>query len=185
MWNGKEFRFAWSEQAPPQYRFQAAYDGDYFSFIGLFDRAEAMYARAVTDNSLKPGSYADWMTDGHCPLKDDDRPDKTEPSQIKAYAAFRLVELYARMNQNKSGKKEMQFLENNFPQNSPGYIYASLAGLFWQEYEKQADISSACAVVQKKSEDNKAAVFGLFGEYGYFNLGPNIDTICPFGSLPE
>ncbi len=184
MWEGDLYQYMWSEFAAPQYRFQAAYDGDYYSYLGLFRTAETMYLRAVFDSSLQPGSYVDWSRDGECPLAENAKPDATEPQKIQAYARFRLVELLVRVGRVLEAQTHWDFLRTHFPIGAPGHIYSYLANAFWWEYVKEEDVSAACAVVKQEAEKNKAEVFGLFGAYGQWNPGPTVDNICPFSSPP-
>jgi hypothetical protein len=182
MWDGQYYRSMWRDPGVPEYRFQAALDGDYYSGIGLFDRAEMPYLRAVFDESLKPGSTADWKKDAGCLLGPDEKPDPTEPPRIKAYARFRLVELYVHIGRVMEAESHRTYLRTNYPLGAPGYIYAYLANTFWWEYVKDEDITAACAAVRLEAERFQADVFGLFENYGTLNPGPTLDTICPFSS---
>lgn len=182
MWDGEYYQYMWEEWAKPLYRFEAAHDGDYFASIGLYDRAETMYLRAVFDESLKPGSDADWRKDGGCPLGEDEKPDTTEPPRIRAYARFRLVELFTRVGRVMEAESHRSYLRTNYPLGNPGYIYAYLANTFWWEYVKDENISAACAAVIRAAEENEKDVFGLFEEYGYLNPGPMLENICPFSA---
>jgi hypothetical protein len=182
MWDGDLYQYMWREFAAPEYRFQAAYDGDYYSYLGLFRNAETMYLRAVFDSSLRPGSYGDWTRDGECPQAGDNKPDATEPRKIQAYARFRLVELLVRAGRVLEAQMHWDFLRTNFPIGAPGHIYSYLANVFWWEYVKEENVAAACAVVKQEAEKNKAEVFGLFGAYGQWNPGPTVENICPFSS---
>jgi len=185
MWVGEYFQYMWRENAPPVYRFQAALDGDYFSSLGLFDRAEIKYLRAVFDESLKPGSRGDWMRDGSCPSIHEVLADLTEPPRIRAYARFRLVELYVNIGRVMEAESHRTYLRTNYPLGSPGYIYAYLANAFWWEYVKNEDVTAACTVVRQEAEKFQTDVFGLFDNYGYSDSIPSLDNICPFTSPAE
>jgi hypothetical protein len=184
MWDGEYYRYMWSEYVAPLYRFQAAFDGDYFTSLGLDDRAEVSYSNTINSSTLKPGSSVDWRRDHNCYIGEDEKPDTTEPQRIKAYARFRMVELFAKTNSLSKAKAQWQFLKDNYLLNTPGHIYAYLANVFWQEFQKKEDISAACALVREESEKNKDEVFALFGEYGFGNPGPTVDDICPFFTPP-
>jgi hypothetical protein len=185
MWDGEYYRYMWTEPVAPLYRFQAALDGDLFSSIGLFDRAETMYLRAVFDSKLKPGSSVDWRRDYDCYVSDEEKPDATEPTRIQAYARFRLVELFTRVGRVMEAESHRSYLRTNYPLGSPGYFYAYLANVFWWEYTKEENISAACAAVRREAEKNQTGVFGLFANYGYSNPGPTLENICPFTSPAE
>jgi hypothetical protein len=182
MWDGDLYRYMWREFAAPHYRFQAAYDGDYYSYLGLFRDAETMYLRAVFDSSLKPGSSVDWGRDGGCPLGENAKPDSTEPQRIQAYARFRLVELFVRVGRVLEAQTHWNELRARYPIGAPGHIYSYLANAFWWEYSKEGDVSAACAAVRQEAQKNEKETFGLFASYGELNPGPTADTICPFSS---
>ncbi len=183
MWDWEYYRYMWREHAAPLYRFQAAYDGDFFSSLGMLDRAEISYLRAVFDETLAPGSTAEWKKEGSCPLDPGEKPDPTEPTRIKAYARFRLVELYVALGRVLEGESHRSSMRAENPLGTPGYIYAYLANTFWWEYAKEGeDISAGCAAVRREAEKSPRDVFGLFENYGTLNPGPTLDTICPFST---
>jgi hypothetical protein len=180
MWDGEYYHYMWRENAAPVYRFQAALYGDYLTSLGLYDRAELNYLRAVFDLSLKPGSRGDWMRDGECYGNREVSPEATEPPRISAYARFRLVELLVRIHRVMEAESHRSYLRTNYPLGSPGYIYAYLANAFWWEYVKDEDITAACAMVRLEAEKFQTDVFGLFETYGAANPGSAISNICPF-----
>jgi hypothetical protein len=182
MWAGDAYRYMWREYAAPEYRFQAAYDGDYYSYLGLFRDAETMYLRAVFDSSLKPGSRADWGRDGGCPLDAGVKQDPTEPDRIRAYAQFRLVELFVRVGRVLEAQAHWNDLRRRYPIGAPGHIYSYLAGVFWWAYADEGDISAACSAVRQEAQKNERETFDLFDSYGDLNPGPTADTICPFSA---
>jgi hypothetical protein len=182
MWDGEYYQFMWTDPGAPEFRFQAALDGDYYSIIGLFDQAETAYLRAVFDESLKPGSMADWKKETSCLLDPGERADPTEPARIRAYARFRLVELYVRIGRVMEAESHRTYLRTNYPLGSPGYIYAYLANTFWWEYVKDEDMTAACAAVRSEAEKNQTDVFALFDNYQSLMDGPTLDTICPFST---
>jgi hypothetical protein len=185
MWDGEYYRYMWTEPAPPLYRFQAALDGDLMASLGLYDRAEEMYLRAVFDSSLKPGSRGDWMRDYHCESIHEETPDSAEPERMKAYARFRLVELYVRAGRVNEAEWHRSYMRTNHPVGTPGYFYAYLANAFWWGYADGEDISAACARVVEEAQAHEEDVFGPFEQYGFDNPGPTPTDICPFASSPD
>lgn len=180
MWDGEYYRFMWREKVPPVYRFQAAYDGDYFTSIGLFDRAEEMYIRAIFDEKLKPGSFGDWTRDMQCGFYQVKEPDATEPMRIRAYALFRLVELLVNLDRLQDAEYYLEYLNDNHPESTSGNIFANLANAFWLDYAENEDIATACLAVKREAESNSTEVFDVFSNYDFNNPGPTLDTICPF-----
>ncbi|MBN1437818.1 MAG: hypothetical protein JW929_00275 [Anaerolineales bacterium] len=184
MWDGDRYHYMWREFAPPQYRFQAAYDGDYYAYLGLYRAAETMYLRAVYDSSLRPASPADWQKDGGCPAADGLTPNPAEQQKIRAYAWLRLVELFVRVGRVREAEMHWDYLRKGYPIGVPGHIYAYLGSAFWWEYAKDSDISAACAAVRREAQKFEAEVFGPFGSYGAHNPGPTLESICPFDAPP-
>ncbi len=180
MWDGEYYHYMRRQNADPIYRFQAAYDGDYFVSLGLFDRSERMYLRAAFDKSLKPGSTGDWMRDGECYGSNEIKPDPTELARIKAYARFRLAELYVHLGRVMEAESHRTYLRTNYPLGVPGYIYAYLANTFWWEYVKDSDITAACAAVRGEAEKNsKPMCSALFENYGYGNSRTDFGYYLP------
>ncbi len=120
MWDGEYYRFMWSEPVSPLYRFQAAYDGDYFTSIGLYDRAERNYLNAINSQTLKPGSTVDWERDHQCPVNPGEKPDPTERQTITAYARLRLLELYMYLWPDEGCRSSLEGLGDRFPRRKTG-----------------------------------------------------------------
>jgi len=184
MWDGEYYHYMWRQYAAPIYRFQAAFMGDYDVSLGLYDKSENLYLRAVFDQSLKPGSRGDWMRDGECYGADDFSPDPDEPERMKAYARLRLVELYVHVGRVNEAEWHRSYMRTNHSVGTPGYIYAYLANAFWWGYADSEDISVACARVIEEAEAYEEDVFGPFEQYGFQNSGSTLTDICPFTAPP-
>jgi hypothetical protein len=124
MWNGEWYRYMWTDPGDPVFRFQAAFSGDYYSAIRLYDRAEISYRRAINDSSLRRFSTSEWRKNnnaGECnwyPFEPD------EPQRIIAYARLRLLELMVYLNKSDAAVSLVQNFEDNFSITSPGYRFA-------------------------------------------------------------
>jgi hypothetical protein len=180
MWDGAYYRYMWTDPGVPEFRFQAAFDGDYYAFVGFYDRAEASYFQAIHDPSLKTlDTWTEAGLLGHdcSPSKDSD-----EPLRIMAYARLRLLELYAYLGRNEDAAAEWDYLDAHYSVGTTGYPYASLAKTFWNSYSADGDVGSACAAVRDQSKSGEGDVFGPMKAYGYGNLTPTPETICPYTS---
>ncbi len=175
MWDGVTFRSMWKEFDDPKYRFQAAFDGDYFINIALFDRSKEYYERAIHNSSLKAFSFEEYCPDAGVLTEPD------EPQRIMAYARFRLLELLVYLQKMNDAENMWEYLANNYSETTPGYRYASLANSFWEAYHNTNSIDEACSAVRNEAQQFEQEVFGTLN-YGAKNPGPTLDTICPFHS---
>ncbi len=176
MWNGAQYQYIWRDPGTPKFRFQAAFDGDYFTLRELYDRAEKRYRKAIDDSSLKPFTYKNYRA---CYNPQDFDSDESE--KILVYARFRLLELDVFLGKMDDAKSMWQHLTSLYEASAPGYNFVSLAKVFWEAYQARADIGEACIAVQLYAEKNEPPDFGLMN-YGEFNPGPTPETICPFHS---
>jgi hypothetical protein len=176
MWDGETFRFMWKELDDPEYRFQAAFDGDYFTNIALYDRSKEYYERAIYVSSLKAFSFEEYCPDAGVITEPD------EPQRIMAYARFRLLELLVYLQKMNDAENIWEYLANNYSETTPGYRYASLANSFWEAYHNANSIDEACSAVRNEAQQFEQEVFGTLN-YGAKNPSPTLDTICPFHSV--
>lgn len=178
MWDGAYYRYMWTDPGIPVYRFQAAFDGDYYAAVGLFDKSEALYKKSIKDPALKSYSYQVWVAEAmgaYCSLGIETEPN--EPQWITEYARFRLLELHVAMNDIGAAWYDWKFIFGVYSFDSP---YASLAGSFWQNYLSSGNITDACLAIKQVATLNKKDIFDRFSSYGFFNPGPTVDNICPF-----
>jgi hypothetical protein len=173
MWDGEYYQYMWTDRGAPRYRFEAAFDGDYFSEIALFDKAEASYRQAIDDPSLIHYIFDEYV----CTDRKDWEPD--DLNTIIAYARFRLVELIVFLQKMKEAESEFSQLVHDFPEQAPGYQYAFLGNKFWETYQKEKNINDACSAVRAEAAKQPDAVFDPI-YFGYNNPGPTLETICPF-----
>ena len=176
MWDGEYYHPMWVDPGVPKFRFQAAFDGDYFAQIGLYDKSEGLYRKAIDDSSLKSFSHKDGIW---CSNPTDS--DADEPQLIRAYARFRLLELLVYLHKTGEAGDLRTFLSDHYQAETPGYLFASMAAAFWDSYQATKKIDDACASVKELASQSGQERFGLMN-YGKFNPGPTLDTICPFHS---
>jgi hypothetical protein len=188
MWDGQFYRDMWIDPGSPTYRFEAAFDGDYFTGAGLFDKAEASYRRAIHDTNLPAFDYAEWsekVYDGYCR---NDFSDPDEALKIVAYSRLRLLELHVFLGRQEDAKADWEYIRTHYSEGTAGYVYAALAKTFWDTYSANADIGTACAAVREQSDENESEVFvWMILLYGFNNssLSRSQSAICPFPSVPD
>jgi len=182
MWDGVYFRFMWTDLGDPTYRFQAAFNGDYYSNIALYDRSEAMYRRTIIDSSLKSFYSLDWGKKNNRDWCDGKPHEPEEPQRIIAYARFRLLELLVYLQKMDAAESDWAYITANYPETAIGYPYASLAKTFWDAYQNGKNIDEACTEVRDlASKDSDDILEPL--KYGEGLIqGPTLDTICRFHS---
>ncbi len=177
IWDGEFYQFMWTDPGTPRYRFQAAFDGDYYAWHGLYDKSEKMYLKAINDTALKVYLKEDPI--GGCVTPPKENPD--EPTQIMAYTRFRIMELHAYLHKINEAENELNYLVSNYEATTPGYLFASWADIFWKAFQVDQNIDDACSAVMDAAGPYEKTGFGLMF-YGDLNPGPTLDTICPFHS---
>lgn len=181
MWDGEYYQYMWTDPGIPRYRFQAAFDGDYYVTVGLFDRAETLYLQALNDSELEPFIWREWAEKfGIFCSVDWYISEPNEPLYIRAYTRLRLLELYVYLGKMKEGEVVWQYI-NGHRSTATEYSYASLAQVFWETLQTGNGIDAACNSVNEKAVDMHDDLFSWM-VYGYQNTGPASDTICPFHS---
>lgn len=181
MWDGGYYRSMWDDPGEPSYRFQAAFNADYYIEIKLYDRSEASYRRAINDSSLKPYYSLEWGKENNRQRCDGKSPEPNEPQRIIAYARFRLLELNIYLHEIGAAKSGVLYLADNYKETTPGYRYALLAITFWDAYSVRNKIDDACAAVRYEAAQFEEEVFGPMN-YGKYYPVPSLETICPFHS---
>jgi hypothetical protein len=175
MWDGAYYRYMWTDQGKPYFTFQAAFAGDYYSTVGLYDKADHSYRRAIEDPGLQPYVFDNYECS-------DTRPwNPPSPDYVLGYARFRLVELLAFLGKDVESEYQLTQLEVNFPNSALGHQYATLAGVFWSAFSPKKDIDGACAAVREEAARRPNEIFDPL-YFGYQDPGPTLDTICPFHS---
>jgi hypothetical protein len=182
MWDGEYYRSMWEDPGEPSYRFQAAFNADYYTKIALYDKSEASYRKAINDSSLKPYYSQDWGKENNRWRCDGKPAEPYEPQRIIAYARFRLLELNIYLQEMGAAKSGVLYLADNFKETTPGYRYALLAIAFWNAYSVRNNLDDACATVRYEAAQFEKEVFGPL-DYGDGVIrGPTMETICPFHS---
>jgi hypothetical protein len=179
MWDGEYYQYMWTDPGIPRYRFQAAFDGDYYVTVGLFDRAEFLYLLALNDPELEPFIWREWAEKfGIFCSVDWFISEPNEPLYIRAYTRLRLLELYVYLEKMEEAKAVWIYF-NGHKATITEFSYASLAQAFWETYETGNSIDAACQLVNEKAVEIKEELFSWM-VYGYQNPGPAAETICPF-----
>ncbi|MBN2258713.1 MAG: hypothetical protein JW704_13005 [Anaerolineaceae bacterium] len=189
-WDGEYYVLNRKEFSPPEYRFQAVYDGDLATLYGEYDHALASYQKAVFDVDLKVYSEAEWQylrdwgrelhSDALIPTRPS--PDRDDYPYLAAYARYRIMMLFLIQGWDSDARVVYDTLQSKYPEGEPGSIFSKLAVTFWDEYHTSGSLGVACQVVVEEAGKDPAGVLKYFGVNGNLGMGINykVKDICPF-----
>jgi tetratricopeptide (TPR) repeat protein len=190
-WDGTYYTLSRRDFAPPEYRYQAAYDGDNFSLRGEYDQAIESYRRVILSDGLqwytqeraeyvKELFFAGFNNDMKPTLSS---PDPAEYPNLAAYAHYRIMLIHALQGSIVDAQFELNKLQKEYPEGDPGSIYAQLARIFLEEFQVIGDMGKSCAEVIEVVKKNQRDVFKYLGIDGYMGMYIPKYTpqdICPF-----
>ena len=159
-WNGADYALARREEPQgARYRIHAVYDADDLLRDGQWRPAILAYDGARRDTNL-----LSWTVAG-------------EYEALRAYAAFRIVITYARL-QNGRAEDWSNTLQGENPPGTPGSGFAQMGQAFMDNYRATGDTRAACA--QAISAGAATNVLSLMNGYGYSNRSYTLNDLCPF-----
>lgn len=154
-WDGTNYSALPVEYAAPEYRFQAAQDGDLYSESGLYEKALKSYQLAVKSEGLGWWTEERWNyivgphglgpcaeKDANCPPP---TPDPTERPVLSAYATFRIMLVQLLTNNQAEAEKAHQEILVTYLKDNPGYPIAEMSTAFWTEYQISQSMEKSCA----------------------------------------
>ncbi len=213
-WDGQYYTLVNSEFGPPEYRFQAVFDGDRFATSGRFEKALEMFDRVITDNTLKGWSnnlskflrdkyemeYRKTPDPGNL-IEPQDDPD--ERPNLAVYARFRRLWIYLSLDKKAEAQKEYEKLLTEFPENKPGRVYVEPARILIEAYNTTPDVQKACLPVRNYMHGHLVELFQYispsvkddgkwldwFGniDFGWERNSMDYSTemVCPVNPVPE
>jgi hypothetical protein len=153
-WDGLHFLYSSLELDPPKFRFQAVQDADRYFLLGDYENALRYYRDVIFSEEL------DWWskekldficTTAYLPEDQPQPPlpeeDKHERPALEAYARYRLLLYWLAGGWLNDAQIVYDTLIERFPTESPGFPYAEMATLLWDEYQQTGDVSTACVPV--------------------------------------
>jgi hypothetical protein len=159
-WTGREYVLALREQEPPHYRIHAIYDADDKLRAGEFRAALDAYARLRDNRKL-----AAWTIAG-------------ETEALRAYAAFRIVIIYARLK-NGRANDWLNTLVGENPPGTPGGGFAQMGQAFMDNFRTTNDARAACAQAINAGAA-QMNVLGVLNSFGSANRTYTLNDVCPF-----
>jgi hypothetical protein len=193
-WNGDLFLLYRVVFSPPEYRFQAVQDGDRASLIGDFDHANDYYQQVISNDILKSWSEEQWsyeirsllLQPGEPPLPTP-IPDLTEYPNLSAYARFRTFLLHVIRGNIAEAGNELDLLKERHQPGRPGNAFVELATVFWDEYQKSANIENACAIAIEYAKLHPVEILSFLGNdehtrayFGFQSIEYEPSDVCPF-----
>jgi hypothetical protein len=159
-WNGSDYLLAKREETGSRYRIHAVYEAD-----DQFRAGELRPAILAYDALRKDNTLLSWTTSG-------------EYEVLRAYAAFRIVIGYARLN-NGRANDWLTVLQNENPPGTPGNGFASMGTAFMDNFRSTSDARAACAqaITTGAAQPN---VLSVMNSYGYNNRSYTLNDLCPF-----
>lgn len=159
-WNGVDYLLALREEPEgSRYRIHAIYDADDLIREGQYRSGILAYDAARRDTDLLAWSVAN------------------EREILRAYAAFRIVSGYARI-QSARAETWFEVLIGENPPGTPGYGFAEMGQAFMENYRATGDSRAACAQAIARGAQNN--VVALLNNYGYSNRTYTLGDLCPF-----
>ena len=152
-WNGSHFVFMRRTFGPPVYRFQAVQDADRAVLSGDDNRALDLYQQVIYNEQLEWWSpeRRKFLQEGYLgfpagePTPAPPQADPTEYGNLAAYARYRIMILYAGRGKPDDARLVYTSIQKLYQAGKPGYSYAELARVFWEDYAQSLNPAQACA----------------------------------------
>jgi hypothetical protein len=189
-WDGEYYTLTDIKFSAPQYRFQAAVDGDRYTLYKKYEKALSSYQNVIFSDKLDWWSaerrsymvdHIHWEASEPTPVMPEMDPD--EYNYLAAYARYRIMLLYLLQGWDSDAQVVYNTLQVKYPEGTPGSIYARLAKTFWEKYQSSGNMGDACQSVKYDVDKNSEEVFKYLGIDGYLGMSLPKYTpqdICPF-----
>lgn len=187
-WDGSAVVLERWDNDPPEYRFQAAHDGDDLTLFGDLSGALTAYGRVVNAASLK--SFELFRTPDSVLQRFDlpiPAPDPAERRRLSAYAQYRIILIHALRGESSTAESALTLLLSAHPEGDPGAPYAQLAASFWEAMLETGEVAAACqaAVNYALHHPNQVLIPLGSSTYGYLNREYRPIDICPFAGVDQ
>ncbi|MBI5961119.1 MAG: hypothetical protein HY866_20450 [Chloroflexi bacterium] len=159
-WNGVDYLLAQRQETGSRYRIHALYEADDRFRAGELRPAILDYDALRKDNSL-----LSWTISG-------------EYEALRAYAAFRIVIGYARLN-NGRANDWLSVLQSENPAGTTGSGFAAMGTAFMDNFRATNDARAACAQAISTGA-TQPNVLSILNSYGYNNRSYTLNDLCPF-----
>ena len=174
---------------PPEYRFQAVHNGDLYTLMHEYERAEDSYRQAIDDptllywmeNSLQYFYAVQEANSKQISTPTRSAPDVSEYPNLAAYAQYRIVLLHLLQGQMGEAEEVYEAMLAAYPAGQEGHIFVLLAARLLGEYRASEDVRAACAEVVAFATQHEEDVLQYVGGYhGWQILEYEVEDVCPF-----
>lgn len=159
-WSGSNYVLALRAEEDPRYRIHAVYDADDRVRSAEWRPAIDAYARLRDNNNL-----LSWTAPG-------------EYEVLRAYAAFRILIIYALMG-NGRAEDWYNLLQGENPPGSAGNGFAVMGQSFMDNFRSTGDARAACAQAISAGA-SVSGILNVMNSFGYSNRSYTLGDICPF-----
>ncbi len=183
-WNGQAFTLRSSEFEPPEYRFQAARDGDAATRRSEYEKALAFYQQAVFDEELLGWNrerlgvepYDTFLGTPTPPPSPDERP------RLNAYGRYRILLLHAAQGGRDAATIVYRTLKEKVRPGTPGFPYVLLADAFWEGLQSGGSVATGCERARTYAAEHPDEVLVPLGSsvYGFLYEDYTPSDMCPF-----
>lgn len=194
MWDGQHFVFFRKELSAPEYRYQAVQDGDRAMLIGELGKALTLYQDAIFSDKLLGWSLAhreyyaslhqyNWDPDYRStPTPTVPPDDPQEYLHLAAYARYRIMLIHILLGNMTEAKIVYDTLQEKFPSGSRGHEFALMAKAFWDGYQLNSNVASACekTIAYTKTRSEILTYLGDEHHNLWQDLFYEPEDVCPF-----
>ena len=189
-WNGKVFALESVKYESPQFRFQAAQDGDGATLNGNYDEALKLYTDVIFSDKL------DWWSkkrqedtivmlgnEGYKVLGTPapGTPDLTEYPRLAAYAYYRIMLLHLVQNHESDATTVYNTLQQKFGSDQYGHPYVEMAAAFWNAYQSTHKMYDGCATSIQYAAEHPEILTQLGSDYHGSQSHTYVPAdVCPF-----
>jgi hypothetical protein len=150
-WDGRQFSLVEQITGPPTALVHFVHDGDDALAGGDYGEAIGHYRSIFEDRGLPAGLLLE-----------------TEESAaviVRAYARFKLVVTFAASGDGRGAQSQFEQMLDENPDGTPGYAYAHLGQVFWNEFLVSDSARSACAAAVTAAENDPTLSERLYAGY--------------------
>jgi tetratricopeptide (TPR) repeat protein len=155
-WNGTAYVPSETVYDYSTYLYYKVLDANQALLDGEYEGAVALYREAIDNPELDV-----WMEEG-------------ERDDLAAFSRYRLTLTYLLLGEPASA----QATRDELLSAQPDSIYAQVVNLFWEAYERDADLKVACEQVGEFAIEHPETVEVLV-DYGYGNPTFTPEEVCP------
>ena len=189
-WDGFLYRYQRKDMAPPEFRFQAVQDGDYYTLLGEYDKAASLYQQAIFDPDLEWWSperrehlralFYLGMNPTPEPTPTLPAPDPSEYGNLAAYARFRLMLLHLLRGWEPEAQIAYNELQKRFPGGQPGADFAAMGAAFWTRFQGSRDLAVACSAAREYITAHPEGLYFVGSDHhGWQGFGYTAGSLCP------